>query len=947
MKDTQQMIHHYFKNQWLIRMLILVGLFLFITGTVIGQPTVDFSANITTVCSGSTVTFTDATTNITGPPNYSWDFGTGASPATATGIGPHTITYTGSGTVTVSLTVTDDAGSDVNVKTDYITVYALPTVTFPGTLTAQCVSSTTYTLTGGTPSGGTYSGAGVSGTNFDASIAGTGTHTITYTYSDGNGCVSSATNTIDVNALPTITITSSPACSPDLLTYSLEVTVSSGTVSSTTGVVTDLGSNVWSITNVATGTDITINVIDGNGCTNSIPITAPDCSCPVVNAPVSGGDESYCESGTVPTITASVLSGETVDWYDSPNGGLLLQPASLSYTPTGAGTYYAEARNTTNNCVSSTRTAMVVTMNLLPIASLTSSDADNIFYEGAFITFTAGGGTIYDFLVDGISLQNGSLNTYTTNSLTDGQVISVVVTDAEGCSATSAGITVDVIPMPDGWTINPPDYSNSGQVTAKVFINYTAVTTGYLGAFVGDECRGIVESAYFLPADHYVFNLLCYSNSASGEQMTFRYYDSVNDTVYLLDKTIDFVADMIMGDANNPIEMYNTVDFSVSFVVGWNWFSVNTLLNDMTLNSVLSSVAVEGDYIKNQTSSSTYYTGSGWFGTLSEISPNDLYKIKVQSNSSINYTGLPVNVNSTSIGLVTGWNWIGYLPQTGQLIGTALSSLSVSENDYIKNQTQSSTYYTSTGWFGTLTSMNPTDGYMIKLANPGTLKYPEPTGKKSYHISNEIEEMSFNAADYEFNGSVTAQVYVDGIYTGSGNDKLFAYVNKKERGMSKTYYFDPTGKYVFPIMIYSNLSEGEDVEFIYYDSQTNNYYSCNETIPFSKDMIVADAYNSLILNVNTNQNIINKDIADELGFKVYPNPFNNFLNIEYFIPESTHVRLTIYDISGRLIQQVVDENQEQDNYSLQWYSGDKPEGMYIIKIQAGQKQFIRKVTLIR
>src|SRR5512136_785916 len=87
-----------------------------------------------------------------------------------------------------------------------MTVNALPTVTFGGTLTAQCLTSTTYALTGGTPAGGTYSGAGVTGSNFNASVAGIGVHTLTYTYTDGTtGCTNSATNSITVNGLPAVT----------------------------------------------------------------------------------------------------------------------------------------------------------------------------------------------------------------------------------------------------------------------------------------------------------------------------------------------------------------------------------------------------------------------------------------------------------------------------------------------------------------------------------------------------------------------------------------------------------------------------------------------------------------------------------------------------------------------------------------------------------------------
>ena len=177
-----------------------------------------------------------------------------------------------------------------------------------------------------------------------------------------------------VNPLPFIIITTPPACSIDIKTYSLGVTVSSGIVTSTSGIVTNTGGNTWSITGVPSGTNITLTVTDVNSCANTMVVTAPNCSCPVVLAPVSGGDKSYCETGVVPTITATVLTGETVDWYNSASNGTILRSGSLSYTPSAAGTYYAMTRNTTTTCVSSTRTPVTVTMNSLPTPTLTSSE---------------------------------------------------------------------------------------------------------------------------------------------------------------------------------------------------------------------------------------------------------------------------------------------------------------------------------------------------------------------------------------------------------------------------------------------------------------------------------------------------------------------------------------------------------------------------------------------
>lgn len=103
------------------------------------------------------------------------------------------------------------------------------------------------------------------------------------------------------------------------------------------------------------------------------------------------------------------------------------------------------------------------------------------------------------------------------------------------------------------WTITPADFSFDGSVTAKVIIDGTAVSTGILAAFVGEECRGIQDAPlFFPPAGHYVFIITCYSNEATGETLTFKYYDPVLDQICELNETLEFVPDMIIGSAVNP-----------------------------------------------------------------------------------------------------------------------------------------------------------------------------------------------------------------------------------------------------------------------------------------------------------------------------------------------------------------------------------------------------------
>lgn len=153
----------------------------------------NFTSDIQDVCQFGNVQFDDLSMgSIT---SWLWTF-EGGTPATSTSQNP-LVTYNTVGVFDVTLTVTGSSGSDTYTASDYIQVFALPVVTL-APFTPVPVNAPAFALTGGLPSGGNYSGPGVSNNIFYPAVAGLGTHTITYTFMDGNGCSDEAQQNIVV-----------------------------------------------------------------------------------------------------------------------------------------------------------------------------------------------------------------------------------------------------------------------------------------------------------------------------------------------------------------------------------------------------------------------------------------------------------------------------------------------------------------------------------------------------------------------------------------------------------------------------------------------------------------------------------------------------------------------------------------------------------------------------
>ncbi len=103
-----------------------------------------------------------------------------------------------------------------------------PTVTLSLPLDTVCVADAMFVLTGESPSAGTFSGPGVSVGMFDPTTAGVGTHAISYTFTDINGCTGSTSDSIyvdiclDANA-PTVSSTFTVYPNPNNGTFTLQL----------------------------------------------------------------------------------------------------------------------------------------------------------------------------------------------------------------------------------------------------------------------------------------------------------------------------------------------------------------------------------------------------------------------------------------------------------------------------------------------------------------------------------------------------------------------------------------------------------------------------------------------------------------------------------------------------------------------------------------------------
>ena len=370
------------------------------------------AAGPTTFCIGGSVVLTSSPSN-----TYLWSTGETTQSITANTTGNYTVSTTASNGCTSTSTP------------ESVTVNSLPVVSF-GSLSAVCLNTPSFALSGGTPSGGTYTGTGVSGNNFDASVAGTGSKTLTYTYTDVNGCTASATQTILVKSLPTATISALGAttfCQGGNVT----LTASGGSGSTylwstgaTTKVTTPTASGSYSVT---------VTVTDANGCS----ATSTGLSVVVNSRPlaITGANQTICNLQSV-ALGSAAVAGNTYSW--SPSTGLSSSSVSdPTANPSVTTTYTLTETITATGCTNSN--PVTVTVNQLPVSTVSASGPTTICL-GDSVTLTANLYTSY-LWSNGETTRSIKVKTLSGN-------YSVTVTDANACQKLSAPTTVVVNPLP-------------------------------------------------------------------------------------------------------------------------------------------------------------------------------------------------------------------------------------------------------------------------------------------------------------------------------------------------------------------------------------------------------------------------------------------------------------------------------------------------------------------
>ena len=104
----------------------------------------------------------------------------------------------------------------------------------------------------------------------------------------------------------------------------------------------------------------------------------------------------------------------------------------------------------------------------------------------------------------------------------------------------------------------------------------------------------------------------------------------------------------------------------------------------------------------------------------------------------------------------------------------------------------------------------------------------------------------------------------------------------------------------------------------------------------------------VIERIDTATGIIDLPVLNEFKLEQnYPNPFNPVTAIQYSVKERTPVELAVYDILGRQVEVLINQEQEVGNYKVDFNAGNLAGGVYLYRLKAGAFFESKKMLLLR
>jgi Concanavalin A-like lectin/glucanases superfamily/Secretion system C-terminal sorting domain len=518
---------------------------------------------------------------------------------------------------------------------------------------------------------------------------------------------------------------------------------------------------------------------------------------------------------------------------------------------------------------------------------------------------------------------------------------------------------VRVLCRPPNWNINPAAYQLTMNMNIRLVFGGVTSTDpeDEVGVFIAGQLRGKGKPVYLPAFGYWVAFVTIYGNAADeGKPLVFEMFDASECLHYpgTFIGNFTFVSNSVIGTAaaSAIITSSSSLLREIPLKTGWNWISFNLGFPNAAINSALANIPNPlNDLIKDQTKFATF-TNPGWSGALNTLTNKSLYLYQANQPNTLKIIGTPLAPANVPIPVVAGWNWIGYVPNYQLPVNSALATLSAQPGDIIKSQTAFAQYVNAgTGWVGSLSHLSPPQGYMLKLAQAGTLTYPPSINSPEPAVEDRnggpaAAYWTVDATQYEHSMTLIGMFRVDNADATTATMELGAFAGDEIRGTAQAVYVESLQSYLFFLTSYANTS-GEQFHFKLYDAATETVLDLSETMDFSPNLHQGSVEGPLPFTLQSASGTGEASTVE--SFEVQPNPFQSETVCRITLSHAQEIQLSIRDVNGKEVS-YIKALAHQGLNAISWNglsSSGSPlsSGVYFVRLKTEQGTVTKKVVM--
>ena len=509
-------------------------------------------------------------------------------------------------------------------------------------------------------------------------------------------------------------------------------------------------------------------------------------------------------------------------------------------------------------------------------------------------------------------------------------------------------------------------YAKSMNVIGQIAINgnISVNDEDILVAYINNEIRGKTNLQYVPSLDKYIGFLDVYSNNA--DSVYFKVWNASEGELHEnVTPNLYFVENSLTGSILSPqvFDAVNNLAKPIVLNAGWNWVSFPLTDNKMSsLYSFFQGMNFStGDVVKTIGNNSFAQFGGpylGWSGGLTRngLNNDQSYLIYITNKDTLEYKGLAIDPDTLPISVVQGWNRIGFVSTKNIEINSALANFNASDGDLIKSQQAFAVYLSTLGWIGSLTTMEPTEGYLLQSADSSTFVYPRrgllrlketPVQQKLENVLPRLYALNPNL----FEASTNAIVKINTCEELLKNKDwaLAAFKNDDLRGwVNSTKFINDALGHEFFITIFGNGNETYNFRMI--NQTTGEQMVVDAKLDFEKNKVQGEVNKplrfDLFTDIDCDQFKVQLTIEDENEQYSYPNPFSGFVTIVAPKTISENGQVEIIDKSGRVVfsRNVNDSRKWHLNGAELYFLAN---GVYTLKFTDGETVITEKLVRIK